>query len=159
DHFATYATLYRLDPGAKVRMQQSSRASIGPRFGYFGGHGPAGARVFDNEWAARGRLAALISTAYRVAEMQVACKRVDRVQRDAGTFSVPGAPAPVGGGRAPQLGVEALLTTQYGAALVLDQHINAPGYVRTDLRTAINSTPGAAFDAAGHLWDAWTVAL
>ena len=42
DHFPTYATLYRLDPGAKVRMQQPSGASIGPRFGYFGGHGPAG---------------------------------------------------------------------------------------------------------------------
>jgi hypothetical protein len=38
DHFATYATLYQLDPGAKVRMQQSSGASIGPRFGYFGGY-------------------------------------------------------------------------------------------------------------------------
>lgn len=163
DHFPTYATLYRLDPGAKVRMQQSTAAAIGPRFPYFGGHGPAGARVFDSEWAARVRLAALVSTAYRLTEMQVANKRFDRVSEDAGSFLVPGTPAPVGGGPVPRFGVDALLTTQYGAALVLDQHINAPGFVRADLQTAVTTTTAtsgqAAFDAAGDLRDAWIEAL
>lgn len=56
-----------------------------------------------------------------------------------------------------------LFTTQYGAALVLDHHINAPGLVTGDIQASVNTTTAvsgqAAFDAAGNLRDAWIEAL
>lgn len=162
DHFASYATLYRLDAGTRVRMPQATAADIGLRFPFFGGSGPAGARVFAPGWSARVRLAARCSIDYCVAEMHMANKRFDRILRDARDFLVPGTPAPGGGAPLPRYTVAQLLTTEYGAALILDQHINAPGYIRTDVNTAVNSVPaaaGAAFDGAGNLRDAWLVAL
>ena len=162
DHFPDNATLYRLDPGAKVRMHQSIAGNIGPRFAFFGGSGGAAARVFTAAWGARVRLAARCSIAYCVAEMQTANKRFDRIVRDTGDFLVPGTPAPGGGAPVPRYTVEALMTTQYGAALILDHHINAPGNVTADVRTAVNSVPaaaGAAFDAAGNFRAPWLEAL
>ncbi|WP_062302651.1 hypothetical protein [Demequina subtropica] len=163
DHFPRYATLYRLDPGAKVRMQQSTAAAIGPRFAFFGGSGAAGARVFTPEWNARVRLAARASIEYCVAEMQTANKRFDRILRDVGDYLIPGTPAPGGGAPTPRFTPRDLFTTQYGAALVLDHHINAPGFTPTDIGTAVNTTTAtsgvAAFDAAGSLRDEWIVAL
>jgi hypothetical protein len=163
DHFPRFVTLYRLDPLAKVKMQKASAAAIGPRFAYFGGSGPAGARVFTAEWGARVRLVARTSIKYCVAEMQTANKRFDRILRDTGDFLIPGTPAPVGGGPVPRFTVADVFTTQYGAALVLDHHINAPGNVTGNLSTAVNTTTAvsgqAAFDAAGNLRDPWLVAL
>jgi hypothetical protein len=162
DHFPDNATLYRLDPGGKVRMHQTVAGNIGPRFAFFGGSGGAGARVFTAEWGARVRLAARCSIAYCVAEMQTANKRFERIRRDTGDFLVPGTPAPGGGAPLPRYTVAELMTTQYGAALILDHHINAPGNVTADVRTAVNSVPaaaGAAFDAAGNFRAPWLEAL
>ncbi|GAA2093871.1 hypothetical protein GCM10009841_03900 [Microlunatus panaciterrae] len=163
DHFPLYATLYELVLNGRVRMHQSTAANIGPRFAFFKGSGPAGARVFTAEWGARARLAARTSVAYCVAEMQTANKRFDRILRDTGDFLIPGTPAPLGGGPLPRYTAADLFTTQYGAALVLDHHINAPGLVTGDITDAVNTTTAvsgqAAFDAAGNLRDPWVVAL
>lgn len=158
-HFPSYVTLYHIDPGQPpARM---AGGSAGPRFGFFGGTITSpGHRRFAPDWAGYVRLAALCSIEYRVAEMQTAAKRFDRIQRDTnhhshpadpaepaiGTpdFTVPGAP-PGPGGTAPKFSVADLLTTQYGAALVLDQHINAPGFVKADVQSAVNHTTGPAF--------------
>lgn len=163
DHFPHYATLYRLDPGDRVRMEQATPTVIGPRFPFFGGSGPAGARVFTPEWAARVRLTARTSIEYCVAQMQTANKRFDRIIEDTRDFVIPGTPLPPGGGPAPRFTTAQLFTTQYGAALLLDQHINAPGLVRTDIRTAVTSTTAtsgeAAFDAGANVRDRWLEAL
>jgi hypothetical protein len=163
DHFPRFVTLYRLDPGTRVRMVPSAGGVIGPRFAFFGGSGGAGARVFTAEWGARVRLVARTSIAYCVAEMQTADKRFDRIARDAGDFLIPGTPPPPGGGPAPRRTVGDLFTSQYGAALVLDHHINAPGNMQPNMATAISTTTAisgeAAFDALGAIRPEWIVAL
>jgi hypothetical protein len=168
EHFPRFVTLYRIDPGSPgVRMPEGS---AGPRFGFFGGTiTTAGQRRFGSAWAGRVRIAALCSIEYRVAEMQTAAKRFDRITFDTnrhasppdpnepaiGTpdFTIPGAPTGAGG-QVPKYSVGDLFTTQYGAALVLDHHINAPANVKADIRTAITQTAGPAF-VGGDIDGGW----
>jgi hypothetical protein len=86
----------------------------------------SGVDVFGTTWAARFRLAGLVSEAYRRSEILEAIARFDRIKRDVGTITVTGNAVPV----------EQLITSQQGAALLLDSHINQPSAVRAVLQAA-----------------------
>lgn len=148
-HFPRFVTLFRiLAGGVPERMP---RGTGDPRFSFFGGTKDPTRIVFAPRWAALVRIASLCSIEYRVAQVQTAAHRFDRIVRGAGTHAVPGIP----GVKWP---VTALFTSQYGAALLLDAHINAPGNVPNDIATAIDNTPGAAL-VGGSLASAWLVTL
>ncbi|QGN34363.1 hypothetical protein [Microlunatus sp. Gsoil 973] len=178
-HFPRFVTLLRVDAGqAPVRMPTSAgNVPAGPRLPYFRGRVAGGVYTFTETWSARVRLAALCSIAYCVAEAQTAAKRFDRIFRDtndAGDFTVPGAPHQPGT-PVPRFTVSQLFTSEYGAALLLDAHINAPGHLvdrlnshgglirRSDIGTAIIAAtrtathPGGvvAFDANGDFTNTW----
>ena len=94
---------------------------------FFGGTvGADGTVSFATDWAARFRLAALASEAYRRCQILEAIGRFDRIKRQVGSIEVAGAPVPV----------EQLISSKQSVALILDSHINKPGRVRANLRTA-----------------------
>jgi hypothetical protein len=125
-----------------------------PRFGYFGGTAVSATQhTFAPLWAGRLRLASLLSAEYRIAQLQTAMRRFDRIARAAGSFKVPDPPHP-----AVSHPVSELFTSQFGAALLLDAHINAPGNIVADIKTAIANTTGTAHDN-GVLDPAWLVRL
>jgi hypothetical protein len=91
---------------------------------------------FGTAWAARFRLAALASEAYRRCQVLEAIGRFDRIKRQVGSIGVAGSPIPVA----------QLVSSKQGVALILDSHINKPDRVRANLRTAAQtpSLPSAA---------------
>ena len=104
---------------------------------FFGGTVGADATVsFGTDWAARFRLAALASEAYRRCQILEAIGRFDRIKRQVGSIEVAGAPVPVA----------QLISSKQGVALMLDSHINKPGRVGPNLRTAAQTPdlPAAA---------------
>ena len=87
---------------------------------FFGGTVGADATVsFGSDWAARFRLAALASEAYRRCQILEAIGRFDRIKRQVGSIEVAGTPVPVA----------QLIASKQGVALMLDSHINKPGRV------------------------------
>ena len=104
---------------------------------FFGGTVGADATVsFGSDWAARFRLAALASEAYRRCQILEAIGRFDRIKRQVGSIEVAGTPVPVA----------QLIASKQGVALMLDSHINKPGRVGPNLRTAAQTPnlPAAA---------------
>jgi hypothetical protein len=104
---------------------------------FFGGVvGADGTVSFGTDWAARFRLAALASEAYRRCQVLEAIGRFDRIKRQVGSIGVAGSPIPVA----------QLVSSKQGVALILDSHINKPDRVRANLRTAAQtpSLPSAA---------------
>lgn len=82
--------------------------------------------TFGTGWACRFRLAAVTSELYRRCQVLEAIGRFDRIKRDVGSIAVSGSAVPV----------ETLITSEYGAALLLDSHINKPNGVRPVLQVA-----------------------
>jgi hypothetical protein len=94
---------------------------------FFGGAVAADGTVsFGTAWAARFRLAALASEAYRRSQILEAVGRFDRIKRQVGSIEVAGTP----------IAVDQLISSKQGVALILDSHINKPGRVRPNLRAA-----------------------
>ncbi|HLH15931.1 MAG TPA: hypothetical protein VKX45_01860 [Bryobacteraceae bacterium] len=83
---------------------------------------PAGGRIVrDSAWAARFREAAIASAAFRAAQIREGAARFDRILRTVPTLNVT-----LNGVRR-SLPTNQVITSQLGVALILDQHINAPG--------------------------------
>jgi hypothetical protein len=97
------------------------------RLAFFGGAGTPGSYTFGTEWSARSRIAAIVSDTYRLVQLEVAAYRFTRILR-----AVP--PQTIGTVQYP---VEQLFTSELGAGLLLDAHINKPGYVAADVHTAV----------------------
>lgn len=85
--------------------------------------------TFRTEWAARSREAAIASLTVRATQVLEATGRFDRVAREVGSLTVGGHAVPL----------TTLITSQLGAALILDAHINMPANVRPDLQAAVNA--------------------
>jgi hypothetical protein len=77
-------------------------------------------------------MASVASVQYKVAQCLMAIERFDRVIRRVGNLTVNGVNRPV----------NEVFTSEHGAALILDQHINAPGNVRNNLQAAITHAEG-----------------
>jgi len=147
DEFALFFRLYRLDvrpagqdPNGNPRFRLQRILPNGTAqdlakqdvAGFFEGTKAKGVTTFRSDWVARSRLAALASQIFRETEILEACARFERAVRDAGTIKVSGT----------QMSLNQLLTSKFGVALVLDQHINRPGFVHQDLQQAVNATKG-----------------
>jgi hypothetical protein len=104
-------------------------------------------RVSDGQWAARARLAAWFSREYRIAQLQVGVFRFKRIldskKTEKGppnlTYDLQTLPVGITG---VTVRVKDVLTSQVGVGALLDQHINAPGNVLPNLRTALAVRPG-----------------
>jgi hypothetical protein len=100
---------------------------------FFGGtSSPDGAMVdFGTDWAARLRIVALLSEAYRRCQLLQAAARFDRIAAEVGLIHI-------GTGN---VALTQLVTSEQGAALILDTHINRPAHVRSVLQ-AVANLPG-----------------
>lgn len=106
--------------------------------------------VFDHtRWAGRTRSAVLCSRAIQLLEIDTAMGRFDRILAEGKTWTVAGQP----------MTIDQLVTSTQGAAQLLDQHINAPGHVQTDVKTAIARTAVTPAADANGLTDAWLTAF
>jgi hypothetical protein len=108
------------------------------RLNFFGGNRVGNDVLLTSDtaldWAARFRIAALSSLNFRCVQVLQAACRFDRLSRDVGNVTV---------GEI-QVKLRDLVSSQYGAALLLDSHINKPGKVRQDLQNAISAVPGTS---------------
>jgi hypothetical protein len=106
--------------------------------------------VFDHtRWAGRTRSAVLCSRALQLLEINTAVGRFDRILAEGKTWTVAGHARTV----------DQLVTSTQGAAQLLDQHINVPGHVEDDIKTAIAHTAVTPAADANGLTDAWLTAF
>jgi len=139
-----YATVGSLAPGGPWTLlpQPPDRVNaLGLRHTFFGaGPHPSGRGYqISNAWCARVRLAALCSNDYRLCQIWAAVYRFERLRVQVGTITVDGVGYP-----APEL-----LTSQFAVAAALDQHINAPFFVKKALDRAAARTMSAVASPAG----------
>jgi hypothetical protein len=143
DEFELYFGIYRLDVravgalGATLQERQVNQAArptgvhiavrdlaIPPsadRSAFFI-EAPGGGRIVrDSAWAARFREAAVASPAFRASQIREGAARFDRILRAVPTLNV------TLNGVRQNLPTNQVITSQLGAALILDQSINAPG--------------------------------
>lgn len=86
------------------------------------------------EWAARFRLAGLISRAWQDTQIFAAVARFDIIRAYVSkTWSIGGV----------KYGLADIITSEFGAALVLDQHVNSPGNIADDIGSAIGKVKPA----------------
>jgi hypothetical protein len=142
--YPTYCTFFRLKPGEEPKRMPApakfpADISVDQRAEYFGAYHPKDRKgkkqtwliEFGPEWSGRIRLAALCSIDYCAAQLQLASYRMHRIRREIPTRTV--------GAVSHQL--PELISSQFVAAMVLDQHINVPRRVDDDLNIAIARTP------------------
>ena len=173
--YPSYCSLWNLDP--RERPEETPFPEVGrmglttfppkpaedPRSQFFGARHPrskdgtANTKLVEvgGEWAARFRLVALCSIPYRVNQLQLACYRIRRIERELPKqFTLAGR----------QHTFKQLASSQFAAAAVLDAHINFPwndktkppqNQVARDLEDAATRTPGTPHDASNQLRDEW----
>lgn len=100
---------------------------LAERIAFFGGTVNAGVTSFSTLWAARFRMAALVSVDYKVAQCLRAAARFDALRNI--NLTVQGSARTI----------RTVFTSVHAAALMLDHHINAPGNVQPNLMAAIAS--------------------
>jgi hypothetical protein len=162
-NYPNYCSLWNLDatPGhdpqtfpavGRMPLKTPRVIATDPRAQFFGARHPKKNGTVDTkrveisaEWAARFRLASLCSMEYRVNQLQVASYRIKRIFREVPKVTVDGK----------DYALKELVSSKFAAALVLDQHINAPAWVAGDIRDAIKRTPGPRHDAGDKLRAEW----
>ena len=115
---------------------------IADRSAFFGGSQSGTATTFRTDWAARFREASVSSLQYRLAQILQATARYDRIRAEVGSITVTRA------GRRVAIPIDQLITSQLGAALILDSHINLPRLVQTDLQNAARAAGDQPTDDA-----------
>jgi hypothetical protein len=151
------ATMFEAGPGTQsTPMPAPSPPPDNPpeRLRYFGGvRDPAKPGYFrfdDTRWSGLVRSATRCSRALQLRELVMAADRFGRIRGEGRQWTVGSA----------TFTIDQLITSVQGAAQLLDQHINVPGYLQADIKTAIsktNVTPGT--DAQGNLTTAWLAAF
>jgi hypothetical protein len=151
------ATMFQAGPGTQsTPMPTPNPPPDNPpdRFHYFGGaQDPAKPGYFrfdDTPWSGRIRSATRCSQALQLRELVMAADRFGRIRGEGRQWKVGSA----------MFTIDQLITSVQGAAQVLDQHINVPGYLTPDINTAISRTTATpVVDAQGNLTTAWLTAL
>jgi hypothetical protein len=123
---ATGFTLQQVNPD-----NSNTDLPLNQRRAFFGGTRRGNTVTFTTDWAARFREAAVASENYCAAQIREAVARFDRISREVGNLTV----QLRGRGRI-ALPVTSAITSQLGAAFILDAHINLPGHVPADLQRA-----------------------
>lgn len=134
DNFASYVTFRQLPPGEPEKPLPLVQGSNEPRFTFFGGRRNAQKKLneFSGEWAARIRTAALASTDYCAVQLQTAVFRFQRV------LDQPRPEKPSEFKQDPDL--RTLFTSEFAAALLLDEHINRPAVQIGTVSRALSRT-------------------
>ncbi|MCW3844400.1 hypothetical protein ONA70_30365 [Micromonospora yasonensis] len=134
-----YATLFQVRPGGgRVRLAEppDSVVEVLPRHAFFGVTKQGKAYTVAPEWCARIRLASLCSLPYNLVQVWTAVWRFERLARQPlgkATLIVRGRP----------YRIRDFSVSEYGAALMIDQHINAPFWVTAAIDRAIDRTERA----------------
>jgi hypothetical protein len=105
---------------------------------FFGGSLEGGEWHFTAVWAARFRLLALVSASYRRCQLLEAVGRFDRILRDVGCITSAGT----------RYRTNHLISSAFGAALLLDSHINGPDNVHHQLQLAADQAGAQPTDDA-----------
>lgn len=139
EEFMLFFQLYDFDvrtSGAAFRMQRimlnDTRVDINTqpaRRRFFGGAISGGTTRYGAQWAAKLRMPAVASLSYRAAQTLEAAARFDRIAGSITPITVNGVAVPL----------TTLITSEFGVALILDAHINRPGFVQLDLQNAARS--------------------
>lgn len=137
--FMLFFQLYNLDvraQGNAFRMQRimpdNTRVDITTltaRRQFFNGVIGQGLTRYGTEWSAKLRMPAIASLTYRAAQILEGAARFDRIAASINPITVNGVAIPL----------TTLITSEFGVALILDAHINRPGYVQVDLQNAASS--------------------
>ncbi|MEH0972624.1 hypothetical protein V6U77_16005 [Micromonospora sp. CPCC 205546] len=134
-----YATLFRVPPGGgRQRLPEppDTVTEVLPRHAFFGVSAKGRAYTLAPQWCGRIRLASLCSVPYDLVQVWTAVWRFERLARQ-----------PLGKAkllvRGRQYRIRDFVTSEYAAALVIDQHINAPFWVTEAIDRAINRTERA----------------
>jgi hypothetical protein len=154
---ARTVTLSRAVPGtANAAMPAPAAPPEQPadRLSFFGGApDPAHPHHYRFDppapWAGRLRAAARCSLPLRDLELITAANRFGRIRAEGHTWQVAGT----------TVAIHQLITSVQGAALLLDQHINAPGHVPADVQKAINKVHVTPVTDANGLTVAWRTAF
>jgi hypothetical protein len=130
--FASFVTLRQLPPG-----EQDTPLPTAGRLSFFGGvaNDKGGGASFSALWPARARFAALASIDYCIAQIDTAVFRFQRIldtERDA----KPAKPPQFRQAR----DVRTLYSSQFAAALLLDEHINQPAAQPDSVTRALKRT-------------------
>ena len=104
-------------------------------FRFFDGQVVGGVGTFGTDWAGRARAAAVASHRYRMSQIHQALARFDRIHALVPTLRVRGT-TDSGSTAWSEEPLEDVIDSEFGAALILDSHINKPGRVRPQLRAA-----------------------
>ncbi|MGS2616234.1 hypothetical protein ACVCAH_17170 [Micromonospora sp. LZ34] len=139
DYAPRYATLFDVPPGGGRRRLPEPPQSPGavlPRHAFFGATGQGKVFTIAPEWCGRVRLAALCSVPYDLVQVWTAVWRFERLARqpkDGATLTV----------RGQALRIRDFVTSEFAAALMLDQHINEPYAVTAAIDRAVARTEKA----------------
>ncbi|MFI5489885.1 hypothetical protein [Micromonospora echinaurantiaca] len=136
DYAPRYATLFEIPPGGGRRRlpepPEEPDAAL-PRHDFFGATAQGKVFTIGPEWCGRVRLAALCSVPYDLVQVWTAVWRFERLARQ-----------PLGKAkllvRGRQYRIRDFVTSEFAAALVIDQHINAPNAVTTAIDRAVART-------------------
>jgi hypothetical protein len=140
DFAPRYATFFEVPPGQPRRRLPAPVGAPGvvkPRQAFFGVTKVGNKYHIAPHWCGRVRLASLCSTEYKVTQIWTGVWRFERLARQAD----PAAIKLEVRGRA--FRVRDFVSSEFIAAVALDQHINKPGYVRAAIRGAIVRTERA----------------
>jgi hypothetical protein len=123
------------------------------RLQFFGGAAdpahPQHFRFDDTPWNGRVRSAARCSQPLQLRELTTATDRFGRIRAEGRTWLV----------GSTSFTIDQLVTSVQGAAQVLDQHINAPGHLTADVKTAITKVTLTPATDANGLTNAWLTAF
>jgi hypothetical protein len=137
EYFPWYVTFDRLDANASpsVMKQPKDASDTGSaRVLFFDGQVSGNTVEFGHDWCARVRLAGRCSTEYGVTQVQTAAYRFKRILDGPGGQPLRGVPFVIGG---VTYHVPDLFKSEFAAAAILDQHINAPGNLKGDVTAAV----------------------
>ncbi|MEV0155739.1 hypothetical protein AB0H57_18610 [Micromonospora sp. NPDC050686] len=134
-----YATLFRVPPGGgRQRLPEPPEevVEVLPRHAFFGVSAKGKAYTIAPEWCGRIRLASLCSLHYNVVQVWTAVWRFERLASQ----PLRKAKLTVRGRR---YRIRDFVSSEYAAALFIDQHINSPSGVTGAIDRAINRTERA----------------
>ncbi|GAA2713348.1 hypothetical protein ACFY2R_23745 [Micromonospora olivasterospora] len=139
DFAPQYATLFEVPPGQPRRRLPAptgAQTAVKPRQAFFGATKVGNKYHIAPHWCARVRLASVCSTEYRVTQIWTGIWRFERLARQPlgeSTLKV----------RGRQFRIRDFVSSEFLAAVALDQHINKPAKVPLAIDAAITRTERA----------------
>jgi hypothetical protein len=153
--YPDYVTLFAVKPGEDAERLPKPAVfpsqPTDPRAVFFGAYHPLNKQnkeitsvvMFRFPWSGRIRMASLCSVPYCGAQLELGSYRFTRIQKERATYN-PRKRFAVGTPRE----IEELITSEFAAATLLDEHINMPQKLVAAFEDAIKRTKGTTLDTA-----------